>query len=848
MMSGILEAKRSAVALDRDFEESLAETNIAGARRGYALGVALMPAGVFLDLIAVPDKVGEFLIIRFAASLLALAALGCSYLPFATRRPVLLGAGAALVCALGIEAMIVRLDAGHTPYYAGLNLVTLGMAVLFTWRWQYFLYVSGMIVLVWLLPALPQLLRGDVHVAAFFNNLYFLSLTSVVVVAAGTVRYNAARREYEARTDLAKTSAELSSTLKRLQELDRLKNEFFANVSHELRTPLTLILTPVEDLLSRGLANDARPALLVIRRNAHRLLRLIDDLLDLARLDVGGLRLHVAELDLNDVVTRLVDVSRPAAEARGLTLELVTPPGELLIFGDPHRIEIIFTNLLGNALKFTPDGGRVAMRVSLDETSCRVDVEDNGPGIGSDELDRIFDRFYQVEGSERRRQGGAGIGLSLARKLSELHGGSVAVTSVVGSGSTFSVTLPLGREHFRDEVLERRRVKTEEHPRRRATDRPGVVAPEPPPEPSFEPEAVPVRMDRGRRPLVLVAEDEPDLREYIEAALRPYFDVKTAADGAQALTAVKSHAPDLVLTDVMMPGTSGTDLCRAIKQDPRLKSTPVIVLTALSATDNVLDAYSAGADDFVTKPFHSRVLLARINAQLRLRSVGLQLADQARLATAGTLAGGVAHEVRNPLNAVLNAARSLPGVKSRPELEKKLLGIIVEGALRIDRIVGALEEHVRPAEENAILQCDVQSGLRSSIELLEHKMSNVAVHLVCESKRSVVASPRELNQVFLNLLDNAVRAGAKNIWVRTDDEGGAVRVSVSDDGPGVPKDVAELIFEPFFTTRPVGEGTGLGLYLSRRIVQEAGGNLAYSPREGGGAVFGIDLPAIEAVT
>jgi signal transduction histidine kinase len=226
--------------------------------------------------------------------------------------------------------------------------------------------------------------------------------------------------------------------------------------------------------------------------------------------------------------------------------------------------------------------------------------------------------------------------------------------------------------------------------------------------------------------------------------------------------------------------------------------------------------------------------------------LGLQLADQARLATAGTLAGGVAHEVRNPLNAVLNAARTLPEAKARPETEQKLLNVIVEGALRIDRIVGALEEHVRPAEQNAILQCDVQTGLRSSVELLEHKMSGIAVHMACESNRAVVASARELNQVFLNLLDNAVRSGARNIWLRTVDDQFGVSVTVSDDGPGVPKDVALMIFEPFFTTRPVGQGTGLGLYLCRRIVTDCGGRLNYHPREGGGAVFTVALPAVEA--
>jgi signal transduction histidine kinase len=299
-----------------------------------------------------------------------------------------------------------------------------------------------------------------------------------------------------------------------------------------------------------------------------------------------------------------------------------------------------------------------------------------------------------------------------------------------------------------------------------------------------------------------------------------------------------------VLTDLMMPGTSGADLCRSIKQDSRLASTPVIVLTALSSTDNVLDAYSAGADDFVTKPFHSRVLLARISAQLRLRAVGLQLADQARLATAGMLAGGVAHEVKNPLNAILNAARMLPTMQGRPELEKKLFGVIVEGSQRIEAIINSLEEHVRPADGNELSPCDVRAGLESSLKLLEHRMSGIGVHRECTSSRRVLGSVRELNQVFLNLLDNAVRARPNNIWVSLSEDGPGVRVIIADDGAGIAPDVAPLIFEPFFTTRPVGEGTGLGLYLSRRIVDSCGGRLQFMPRQGGGAQFVLEFPAV----
>jgi signal transduction histidine kinase len=831
---------------DLEFEETLADVNLAGARLGYLLSAVLMPGGIILDLVTVPDKVVEFLTIRMLASAVALALLGCTYLPAAARHPVLLGAGPPLVCATAIEAMIVRLEGAVSPYYAGLNACILAVAVLYTWRWRQALTVSGAILAIWLGPALPRLARGEIELAPFFNNLYFMCLTAAIAVSSAVIRYKSARREHDARWSLAKTSGELASTLEKLQELDRLKNEFFANVSHELRTPLTLILTPVEDLLSRPLASGARDALLVVRRNANRLLRLIDDLLDLARLDVGGLRLHVAELDLIDLCNKLVDGARPAALARRMKLSLETSAPALEVFGDPHRLEIVLTNLLGNALKFTPDGGTITLRVEHDADTARVRITDTGPGIAAAELTRIFDRFYQVEGSERRQHGGAGIGLALARKLAELHSGNITVDSMVGVGSTFSLILPRGREHLKDHVLERRRVRVDQHPHRRADDRPRSEPPlAEPPEPAGHGfNANLVRMDRGRKPRVLVAEDEADLRDYIQGTLKPHFDVITASDGAEALEAINTAGVDLVLTDLMMPGTSGADLCRSIKQDSRLASTPVIVLTALSSTDNVLDAYSAGADDFVTKPFHSRVLLARISAQLRLRAVGLQLADQARLATAGMLAGGVAHEVKNPLNAILNAARMLPTMQGRPELEKKLFGVIVEGSQRIEAIINSLEEHVRPADGNELSPCDVRAGLESSLKLLEHRMSGIGVHRECTSSRRVLGSVRELNQVFLNLLDNAVRARPNNIWVSLSEDGPGVRVIIADDGAGIAPDVAPLIFEPFFTTRPVGEGTGLGLYLSRRIVDSCGGRLQFMPRQGGGAQFVLEFPAV----
>jgi signal transduction histidine kinase len=343
-----------------------------------------------------------------------------------------------------------------------------------------------------------------------------------------------------------------------------------------------------------------------------------------------------------------------------------------------------------------------------------------------------------------------------------------------------------------------------------------------------------------------VAEDEVDLRGFIAGVLKDTYEVDAAGDGAEALQLIGQNRPDLVLTDVMMPGTSGLDLCRAIKEDPSLRHIPVILLTARGENEAALEGYEAGADDFVSKPFHTKVLQARIRAHLKMRGLSLQLADQARLASAGTLAAGLAHEVKNPLNAAVNAAKVLDQGGSSRVSNEKLMEVIIDALERIDGVISALDAHARPADGTDLAPCNVRKAVESTLNLLDHKLKDrVVVHQDFETTGDVFAPARAFNQVLLNLVDNSIRSGAKNIWIELRQVDTQVSVAVSDDGPGVPQDMVHRIFDPFFTTRVEGDGTGLGLHLSRRIAQECGGELRYEPRPGGGARFVMEIPAME---
>jgi signal transduction histidine kinase/class 3 adenylate cyclase/CheY-like chemotaxis protein len=414
-----------------------------------------------------------------------------------------------------------------------------------------------------------------------------------------------------------------------LQETDRLKTEFFANISHEFRTPITLTLGPLQQILA-GRYGDVPPAvqgqLGVMRRNQQRLLGLINQILDLAKLEAGDVRLNVAPMpDLNRFVEERLDRFRSDAEERGIEVRTSLDPRVRAadLFVDREQLDRLLVNLLSNAVKFT-HAGHIAVTTELHDGVVRLVVSDTGVGIEPDQLPYIFDRFRQADGGVAREYAGSGIGLALVKEIAGLHGGDVGVNSLYSSGTSFRVTLPLGKTHlnpawiveFTEENLARmagpRVLVVDEG----TADRQDVELPNRESETAFD----------SKRATILYAEDNHDLRHHVRDLLTPHYNVFLAIDGRDGLEKARHYRPDLLLSDQMMPGLSGRDLLRAVRADPELRSTPVIFLTARAGTEARIETLDAGADDYLAKPFDEGELLARVRVLLRARAQERELA------------------------------------------------------------------------------------------------------------------------------------------------------------------------------------------------------------------------------
>ncbi|HEX7240147.1 MAG TPA: ATP-binding protein [Longimicrobiaceae bacterium] len=420
-----------------------------------------------------------------------------------------------------------------------------------------------------------------------------------------------------------------------LAELDRAKTAFFSNISHEFRTPLTLIAAPAEEAVSDPALSEAdRARWDTVQRNGLRLQKLVNTLLEFSRIEAGRVQASFEPVDLAAYTRDLASLFRSAMERAGLRLALDLPPLPEPVYVDRDMWEKIVLNLLSNAFKHT-FVGEVAVALAPAGGQVELRVRDTGTGIPEGELPHVFDRFHRVKGARARTQEGTGIGLALVQELVALHGGSVAVHSAEGEGTVFTVRLPTGSRHLpaeriaRAQPLEGGTQSASAFVEEALRWIPGEDAPPSSTVPDgIAPGAAPAAAVPRERATVLLADDNADMRGYLKRLLGQRWNVVAVPDGAAALATALQRRPDLVLSDVMMPGLDGFELLQALRADPRTREVPVLLLSARAGEESRIEGMQAGADDYLVKPFSARELLAKVGAHLELSRVRREAAAE----------------------------------------------------------------------------------------------------------------------------------------------------------------------------------------------------------------------------
>jgi signal transduction histidine kinase len=645
-----------------------------------------------------------------------------------------------------------------------------------------------------------------------------------------------------------------------LAELDRAKTTFFSNVSHEFRTPLTLMLGPTEDLLvgSHGeLTAAQRGQLELLHRNELRLQKLVNALLDFSRIEAGRIQASYEPLDLAGFTRDLASAFQSAVERAGLKLTVDCPPLREPVFVDREMWEKIVLNLLSNALKFTFEG---EIRVSLDSTGDGVvlRVMDTGVGVPEEEVPRLFERFHRVAGSRARTHEGSGIGLALVQELVKLHGGSVHVESRVGTGTVFTVTIPKGSAHLPAERIGAGK-----------TAMPTGLGAAPFVEealrwlPAAEGSAAVVPFDRhfsspdATRPRsserILFADDNADMRDYVRRLLDPGWVVEAVEDGAKALASARARPPNLILTDVMMPGLDGFALLRELRKDERTRLIPVVMLSARAGEEARIEGLHAGADDYLIKPFSARELLARVRTQLELSRLREQRVAEIERALrfSEMFIGVLGHDLRSPLSAILTTADGLLRRETSEQFARPIRRI-QSNAARMARMIEQILDFTRARIGGGIPIEPKPTSLKDlASQLVEELEPAVSRRIVLESHGDTHGEwdSDRLAQVISNLLGNAVEHGDHSQPIQLSLDGSAhdsLRIKIWNAGV-IPDGLLPAVFEPFRGSRVMrnaqkSAGLGLGLYVVREIVRAHGGSIDVRSSVDAGTTFSVLIP------
>jgi signal transduction histidine kinase/PAS domain-containing protein len=701
-----------------------------------------------------------------------------------------------------------------------------------------------------------------------------------------------------------------------LAELDRAKTTFFSNVSHEFRTPLTLMLGPLEELLaSQSLANqdgdefsDQRRLVAVAYRNGLRLLKLVNSLLDFARIEAGRVRANYQPTDLAAFTADLASSFRSATDKAGLRFTVNCPPLPQPAYVDRDMWEKVVLNLISNAFKFTLEGEiAVELEPAGNGSAVRLRVRDTGTGIPLEEMPRLFERFHRVEGARGRTHEGTGIGLALVQELVKLHGGSISVQSEVGRGSAFTVQIPMGSAHlppervgtgasagslaapmaaftaastamraeaFVDEALGWLPLSGEGPESHlsfiTSAAIPGAAALHN----AVALDGIAKQSSRGR---VLLADDNADMRAYVYRLLAPHFDVEAVADGQEALDRALNHPPDLILSDIMMPGLDGFALLKNLRTEPATSTLPVILLSARAGEESRVEGIEAGADDYLVKPFTARELLARVTTHLEMSRLRRQAAERERAlrrdaeaarerATAAMealrransdleqFAFSASHDLQEPLRMVATFSQLLQ-MKYAGKLDEQADTIIqhcVEGATRMGRMIRDLLEYTRVASISDAQpeRMALEDALEGALDNLRTAILESGAVLTHDPLPILRAEPVHLQQIFQNLVSNAIKyRGHKPpcIHIGAVRHNGGWEFTVRDNGIGIDERYQEQVFGLFKRLHSGSRysGTGLGLAICKKLVERYHGRIWVESALGEGSTFFFTLPDSE---
>lgn len=660
------------------------------------------------------------------------------------------------------------------------------------------------------------------------------------------------------------------------------KTKFFNNISHEFRTPLTLMLGPLEDSLEdidQPLSVVQYERFQLIYRNAVRLLILVNSLLDFSRLETNRMQAIYEPTELSSFTKELVSAFQPAIEKAGLKLELDIEPLDERVYVDKEMWEKIISNLLSNAFKFTLQGC-ISITLKKKINCVELQVQDTGVGIPEEALPHLFERFFRVESTHGRSIEGTGIGLSMVQDLVQLHKGFIHIKSQLGHGSTFTITLPLGKAHLPPERIRSKLKPYLLKPKTLTALMKTNLSQSPRCEVSNL-EAEPNSETAFSNAWILLAEDNPDMCRYIESLLEKQnsWVIETVTNGKEALEAARQHPPDLILTDEMMPQMCGTEFIQAVRQDTKLKSIPIIIISAGVGKEAFIKGLQVGANDYLTKPFSGKELIARVKVQLKLAYLHSQLEKQIYLQQAF-----IGYEIRNALNIIHDSATLLRNVYQ--ELEEiivdtqdilttthtaKMLSIFKQFKAWVETISVCAEQ--QKITINEVLNLSKFETNKTQLNLSLFNPKEILTSVVKVFRQQIIIIQKNLTldlflpandqwvegdeihfkQVVFNLLANAVKFSeqgnimlsltylpVENLSQLTD-----LAVTLKDTRTGMTTEEIQRLFTFFGQTELCNDsqygGSELGLAISKKLIELMGGKIQVESEQYTGATFNFTI-------